>query len=439
MADGGLLFKRLQLGAWRQFASIDIEFHPSLTVLTGVNGVGKSTLLNIIARQLGVDRPYLAVPRRGSDGKFIYWSGLWSGISRLSQWVSRIFTSWKPKSEYQLGEITYSDGSTAQLQIPENVGVLYQLSIVNQKPVIGIPITSHGTLPVYQKLPHLLFSGIDPAEAFQAFMQQSNLRFMGSSDASNSLLFQIKNAVASWAIFGEGNKILPANPLQQSAFTGFVDVLRKVLPDSLGFIELSVRPPDLVFVTKSGEFLIDAASGGLTTLIELSALIYGCSISQGIGDRQFVVTIDEPENHLHPSLQRSLLSKLVQAFPQVQFIVATHSPFIVSSLKDSNVYVLRYESALESPSLEPTEASRVISEKLDFANRAGTASEILRDILGVPSTMPEWVENELDRIMRKYQTEPLNENMLVKLKDELKSAGLVELYSQAVAGLAHSP
>src|ERR1700684_3254096 len=47
------------------------------------------------------------------------------------------------------------------------------------------------------------------------------------------------------------------------------------------------------------------------------------------------------ENHLHPSLQRSLFVKLVEAFPLTQFIIATHSPFIVSGLKDSNVYVLR--------------------------------------------------------------------------------------------------
>ncbi|MFL1399228.1 AAA family ATPase, partial [Acinetobacter baumannii] len=44
---------------------------------------------------------------------------------------------------------------------------------------------------------------------------------------------------------------------------------------------------------------------------------------------EFVVTIDEPENHLHPSMQRSLLNDFVKAFPKAQFIVVTHSPFIV--------------------------------------------------------------------------------------------------------------
>ena len=86
--------------------------------------------------------------------------------------------------------------------------------------------------------------------------------------------------------------------------------------------------PDVLLETRSGEFLIDAASGGITTLIEIAALIYGCSIREEVKGKRFVVVYDEPENHLHPELQRALFQNLTDAFPLVQFIVATHSPFI---------------------------------------------------------------------------------------------------------------
>ena len=56
----------------------------------------------------------------------------------------------------------------------------------------------------------------------------------------------------------------------------------------------------------------------------------------------FLVLLDEPENHLHPELQKSFLGNLIKAFPNVQFIVATHNPFMITSQKDSNVYVLDY-------------------------------------------------------------------------------------------------
>jgi predicted ATP-binding protein involved in virulence len=44
-----------------------------------------------------------------------------------------------------------------------------------------------------------------------------------------------------------------------------------------------------------------------------------------------VVIIDEIDLHLHPSWQQNIISNLTKAFRNVQFIVTTHSPFVVSS------------------------------------------------------------------------------------------------------------
>ena len=52
-----------------------------------------------------------------------------------------------------------------------------------------------------------------------------------------------------------------------------------------------------------------------------------------------VVIIDEIEQHLHPKWQNNILPSLEKSFPQVQFIVATHSPLVVSS-SESDVLVL---------------------------------------------------------------------------------------------------
>ncbi|QSX41516.1 AAA family ATPase [Shewanella cyperi] len=52
------------------------------------------------------------------------------------------------------------------------------------------------------------------------------------------------------------------------------------------------------------------------------------------------VVIDELDAHLHPSLQRKVLPFFSELFPNVQFIVSTHSPFVTSSEDDSVVYDL---------------------------------------------------------------------------------------------------
>jgi hypothetical protein len=85
---------------------------------------------------------------------------------------------------------------------------------------------------------------------------------------------------------------------------------------------------------------------------------------------------------------------------------------------------------------QKTEASRVVSERLDYVNRAGSASEILREVLGLSTTLPEWVEGDLERIVHKFQTMELNETNLVNLRKELQAAGLGELFPEAITGLA---
>ena len=60
--------------------------------------------------------------------------------------------------------------------------------------------------------------------------------------------------------------------------------------------------------------------------------------------------IDELETHLHISLQRKILAFLTEFFPNIQFIVSTHSPYILNSIKDCVVYDLENQIRMEDMS-----------------------------------------------------------------------------------------
>ncbi|KNH26910.1 hypothetical protein ACS77_13580 [Pseudomonas syringae] len=64
-----------------------------------------------------------------------------------------------------------------------------------------------------------------------------------------------------------------------------------------------------------------------------------------------VVLIDELDAHLHISLQRKILPFLTRSFPGIQFIVTTHSPFVVSSTDDSLIYDISTGKECEDLSL----------------------------------------------------------------------------------------
>ncbi len=63
-------------------------------------------------------------------------------------------------------------------------------------------------------------------------------------------------------------------------------------------------------------------------------------------DRSFIfdvpgiVLIDEIETHLHLKMQKNILGILTTVFPNLQFIVSTHSPFILNSGKNTVIYDL---------------------------------------------------------------------------------------------------
>lgn len=66
-----------------------------------------------------------------------------------------------------------------------------------------------------------------------------------------------------------------------------------------------------------------------------------------------IVLIDEIETHLHVELQKKILPFLTSFFPNIQFIVTTHSPFVISSLSNAVVYDLENKIQVEDLSGYP--------------------------------------------------------------------------------------
>lgn len=60
-----------------------------------------------------------------------------------------------------------------------------------------------------------------------------------------------------------------------------------------------------------------------------------------------IVLIDEIETHLHLELQKNILPLLTTVFPNIQFVVTTHSPFILNSLENVVIYDLENKLLVE--------------------------------------------------------------------------------------------
>lgn len=440
-----MIFKQLRLANWRQFSLVDIEFHPRLTILTGSNGAGKSTILNILSQNIGQHRPYLGVPIR-RNGERLFSSSIFSIPNQVWSWI----TKKRDPNWSNIGDLVYGDGHHTPINVPTQGQTAYSLHFPNPQSVPGFHMPSHRILPVYQAIGNISFGGIPPESAFHRLIAETNQYYGGGGGTGYSLLFRLKELLANWAVFGEGNQTIGQSASQESAFKEFNAILRRILPKDIGFHGLRVDAPDIVVSTETGEFLVDALSGGLTAVIEMAALIYTRSMMPDVKSGRYVVTIDEPENHLHPAMQRTILPLLVDAFPNVQFIVATHSPFIVASRSDSIIYALKYETVevreeewetgVERPEVvvRPHKSRRVECIRLDNANLAASPSEILRDVLGVPVTFPLWVEDRLEQLVDRYRQRSFSSDTLADLRRDVEAAGLTEMFPDAVLNLGRT-
>lgn len=75
----------------------------------------------------------------------------------------------------------------------------------------------------------------------------------------------IKETLASLAIFGYGNQSVSQNETARELFEGYIDILKIVLPPKLGFEKIVVDIPEVMLCTKTGNFPIDAVSGGISS------------------------------------------------------------------------------------------------------------------------------------------------------------------------------
>lgn len=90
-----------------------------------------------------------------------------------------------------------------------------------------------------------------------------------------------------------------------------------------------------IFGMSSGELSI------LSMFVEILRQADNLNTNIRIEDIQGIVLIDEIDKHLHIKLQKEILPRIMELFPNVQFIISTHSPFLTMGLAENNKAMLR--------------------------------------------------------------------------------------------------
>jgi predicted ATP-binding protein involved in virulence len=130
-------------------------------------------------------------------------------------------------------------------------------------------------------------------------------------------------------------------------FESLVEILRQVFEDEELSLDFEQENFEFYIVLNDGRKLtFNQLSEGFAAFIGIfmDLLMRVDLIRKSMKDFSFeptgIVLIDEPETHLHLAMQYQILPLLTTFFPNLQFIVATHSPAVISSIKNAVVYDL---------------------------------------------------------------------------------------------------
>ncbi len=230
-------FRKLKISEWQQFQNIEIDFHDRLTILTGANGSGKTTILaNILAKHYGWVTHSLSTPKKDKAGIINYCIRFFNGVDKSAETI--------------IGELLYENNIKATLEVPKNNTLQYNIQIKGQHTVNCFFIPSHKSLFIYRAIGQIPFSKKDKQAAFQEVSSTIRNKYNGSHSEPISLY--MKNTLIGWAIQGYGvcngdKEIMPSDKEQIDYFEGFKDILKILLPEKLGFEDFEIREREIIF------------------------------------------------------------------------------------------------------------------------------------------------------------------------------------------------
>ena len=169
-----------------------------------------------------------------------------------------------------------------------------------------------------------------------------------------------------------------------------------------------------------GILRVDQLSDGVKNMLAMVAdIAYRCVLlnshlgSQAAQQTPGIVMIDEVDMHLHPSWQQTVLSSLTTAFPNIQFIVTTHSPQVLSTVHRENIRLLGTNEAGQMTVSEP------------LADSYGEPSnDVLQAIMHVDPQPP---------VPEKAQLERLTELVDQGLSDDTEAQRLLVALKQSLS------
>lgn len=304
--------------------SIEIpEENPHL-LITGKNGSGKTVLLKAIA-------DFLDIVKEDARMSFVDY------YKHLEHWKNK-----KNNTPQEVME-TYKNIEFVQQQIDKLYGKVDVNLIDAAKLIEG-----------YQKKEFIIsFYGAGRLTKMNEPKNPTkpNLQIKGKAEMSltNQFLYFLSDLKVQEALARNEQQMTDADNIKVW-FKEFEKLLKEIYQDENLQLLFHYRDYTFTIKTEGKEFKFTEMSDGFIAAIDIIADLImkmqdGNSLTRNYQKRG-IVLIDEIETHLHLELQRIVMPLLTRLFPNIQFIVTTHSPFVLNSMPNAVAYDLEHREEI---------------------------------------------------------------------------------------------
>jgi energy-coupling factor transporter ATP-binding protein EcfA2 len=371
------------------FDDMTLELDSQWTVLLGDNGVGKSTILRAIAvglagSEAGEYAGRLISAGKESDGASI--------ILRTDG--GNEYTTVISKGDRTMVQSRGSRPLEVERWLALGFPPLrtFTLAPIGDFPAKGLQRLTAGDL-----MP-LITGEVDPRpDKLKAWLVDLDYRDKDQRASNRS----------PWSFLRRGE-----SPTQfTSLIEQFFQVIRELTPGlKLGEVQIDVRKKEVRVQTDDGLLRIEMVSQGTQSLLGWVGILLqrlndfysqgSDEVPSGSGsgpisllDQHALVLMDEIDAHMHPKWQQLIVHSLKQLFPNVQFVVTTHSPLIVAGMDRREVRVARRADPNEP------QAGRVILEPPKQKLKGLRADQILTaaSLFNMESTLTPDIESARQR------------------------------------------
>ena len=425
-----MYLKKLHISNFRCFRDYTIEFAPGVTVLFGKNGSGKSTLIHAIHKALS----FAFKNDKVEEGELTLSSGFPS--LRPNQYRKKEDIVRDEKSGFPLPDICihaeadflettldwdmYALTSTFALQ-PSKYKTAYKLLMSR--------IKETGTFPVFayfsDSFPHI---STKASTLTKTQLSLRNLGYLGWDDETAYSDLWITRLTKIWTMWDRAkmnvrheeaalancDNFKASGIINEKEYCEDVDLHRtrlenaqkdfnkynpeissireclvnfsKKLPgiDVLDFFVSVYEEDGLCLETKDGQNPpFEKLPAGYKRIFYMALdIAYRSYILNGTTDSEGIVVIDEIDLHLHPALEQVILQCFQETFPNIQFVVSTHSPLVltdIDTVTEKNK-VMRMTPACDAPeewrNIHGIDYNQMLEENMDVSKRKPEIQEL---------------------------------------------------------------